>query len=162
MTGGRRCSSFGGGSVRGAGPGDSGGGGGGRAGFPLMLTCHARKLQTMPYAMADSAVDSPFLLSEARSSKAEQPLPCLTVSAEDANGGGGGGDGGDGVTGASWPLYCDYPPGRVRLAAEVAPEGRRRVHLLTMRADTGWVTFTPSRDCRCVCVRERGREILCR
>lgn len=141
MTGGRRCSSFGGGAT-GAGVGDSGG----RAGFPLMLTCHANTLQTMPYAMADSAIDSPLLLSETRSSKAEQPLPCLTVSAEDAIAGGGGG--GDGVTGASWPLYCDYPPARVRLAKEVAPEGRRRVHLLTMRSDTGWVTFTPSRDCR--------------
>lgn len=129
----------------------AGGDAGGRAGFPLMLTCHANTLQTMPYAMADSAIDSPLLLSETRSSKAEQPLPCLTVSAEEAAGsvgGVGGGGGGDGVTAASWPLYCDYPPARVRLPKEVAPEGRRRVHLLTMRADTGWVTFTPSRDCR--------------
>lgn len=143
MTGGRRSSSFGGGV-----PGGAGGGAGdelgGKAGFPLMLTCRANTLQTMPYAMADSAIDSPLLLSETRSSKAEQPLPCLTVSAEDAAAGGGG----DGVTAASWPLYCDYPPARVRLTEEVAPGGRRRVHLLTMKSDTGWVTFTPSRDCR--------------
>lgn len=144
MTGSKRCPSVGGGLPVGGGGGDGSTTGGeidGKAGFPLMLTCRAKTLQTMPYNMADSAVNAPLLLSETRSSKEEQFLPCLTVPAEEA----GGGEGGDAE---SWPLYCDYPPARVRLPREVAPEGRRRVHLLTLRSDTGEVTFTPSRDCR--------------
>lgn len=166
MTSGSRCASFRGGATggtatgTGTGTSSSGGGGGGgetgsKAGFPLMLTCPANTLQTMPYAMADSAVGSPLLLSETRSSKSEQLLPCLAVAAEDTyatvaagDGGVGGDGGGGGASAASWPLYCDYPPARVRLAKDVVPEGRRRVHLLTLRSDTGSVTFTPSRDCR--------------
>lgn len=156
MTQGGQAASLRGGATgstaTGAGPGSNEIGG--KAGFPLMLSCHANTLQTMPYAMADSAVGSPLLLSETRSSKSDQLLPCLAVPEEDTYAtavavAGGGGDGdGDGGVGASWPLYCDYPPARVRLAKEVVPEGRRRVHLLTLRSETGSVTFTPSRDCR--------------
>ncbi|CAN0288267.1 unnamed protein product [Ectocarpus sp. 12 AP-2014] len=146
MTGAKRCKSFGGGDKTGGG-GDTASEIGGEAGFPLMLTCHANTLQTMPYAMADSAVGADLLLSETRSSKSEQPLPCLTVPAAD-DPGADADAGGGGAKSSSWPLYCDYPPARVRLPEELLSEGRRRVHLLTLRSDTGSVTFTPSRDCR--------------
>ncbi|CAN0500688.1 unnamed protein product, partial [Ectocarpus sp. 8 AP-2014] len=70
MTGAKRCKSFGGGDKIGGG-GATASEIGGEAGFPLMLTCHANTLQTMPYAMADSAVGAALLLSETRSSKSE-------------------------------------------------------------------------------------------
>lgn len=138
--------------------GIGGGGGGGckGAGLPLMLTCRAKQLQTMPYAMAADAVDAPLYLSETRTMRDKQPLPCLAVDGAE----------GDAGEGASWPIYLDSPAARVRLPREVALPGVQRVHLLTASSDATveesfrdglkggaaatFVSFVPSRDCRCV------------
>ena len=137
-----------------------------RRGLPLMLSCRKGTLQTMPYAMAASAVDAPMYLSEPRSLTTEQPLPSTGVD----------GVPGDAGREPKWPVYCDNPDVKVGLPEEVVPAGARRVHLLTLQSDgnkTGpeatLVSFVPSRDCRFerkrVCVRrvswagDRGRHV---
>lgn len=129
-----------------------------------MLTCRANTLQTMPYAMAAGAVGSPLYLSETRSTRTQDPLPCITVDGaedeeeEDEEPGGAGGH-------VSCRVYCDYGAARVMLPRELVPAGRRRVHLLTAYSDSmveesfrdgfgaraasrPFVSFVPSRDCR--------------
>lgn len=69
-----------------------------------------------------------------------------------------------------FPMYCDHPSAKVRLPEEARPAGVRRVHLLTASADaevadsfhkdmmqtitggaeTPFVSFVPSNDCRYV------------
>lgn len=118
-----------------------------------MLSCRTGSLQTMPYGMAADAVDSPLYLSETRTSKTQDPLPCYTVDGTE----------GDADT-LWWPIYHDCAKAKVRLPREVTPVGARRVHLLTASNDarveksamdtlnvgsaSRLVAFMPSRDCR--------------
>lgn len=120
-----------------------------------MMNCPAGKLQAMPYAMADSAMDAPFYLSETHTARAkDQLLPCAgyngggrsSQSAAAGAIGNGSTATGDGVLNADlgaagegegeWlPLYCDHPFAKVRLPEEARPAGVARVHLLTANAD---------------------------
>lgn len=128
-------------------------GSGGEAGLPLMLSCRTGSLQTMPYGMAADAVDSPLYLSETRTSKTQDPLPCYAIDGAERD-----------ADTTWWPIYHDCAKVKVRLPREVTPIGAHRVHLLTAGTDA-WVeksamdtlnvgsasrlvAFMPSRDCR--------------
>lgn len=117
--------------------------------LPLMLTCRAKKLQTMPYGMAADAIDSSMFVSQTHSMRSEQPLPTASV------------DGLDLDADAMWPIYFDYPAAKVKLPKEVVMPGVRRVHMYMthedakveesfMKVGKSWpyYTFVPSRDCR--------------
>lgn len=120
-----------------------------------MFSCGTGLLETMPYGMAADAIDSPLYLSETRTSKTQEPLPCYAVD--------GAAAGGDADT-QWWPIYHDCAKAKVRLPREVMPVGARRVHLLTSGIDarvektmmdtlnvgssSRLVAFMPSRDCR--------------
>lgn len=115
-----------------------------------MLNCRSQKLEAMPYAMAEQAVDAPLYLSETRTARSKDLLPCAAFGGRfdsSAAGAGNDGDHGNGEEkldaeeqdereAKGYPLYCDHPTARVWLPRDMAPPGVRRVHLLTASADS--------------------------
>lgn len=145
-------------------------------GLPLMLNCHSKTLQAMPYAAAENAVDPAFYLCDTRTARSDDLLPCVTFEGRNRICGRIQDVTNDRVEdipeedhgGTIWPMYCDCPAARVSLPREVTPDAVRRVHLLTSitdattdiafhkelmqnisgASDQPFISFVPSRDCR--------------